>query len=193
MEHKQIVLRSFEVISRIDPIQIYNSTIEQQSTVIQPVPTDQSASLAIYLTCAFWYILGEHTLYIKQINYSTCMANDVYSCTVFIFLWGRCQLQTDDSVRVLAQQRNIQINVDNDSSQCFFIALYNCIWLNKYINNNSMTYCLLLSVHCNHIFYAMPTYTYSVWLCPLDTFSHKCVAEKKNKREWYGSRINKTN
>lgn len=48
VEHKQIVLRSFEVISRIDSIQIYNSTVEQQqSTVIQPMPTSQLAELSI--------------------------------------------------------------------------------------------------------------------------------------------------
>lgn len=52
IEYKQIVLRSFEVISRIDPIQIYNSTIEQpqQQSIdddIQPMSTSQLAELSI--------------------------------------------------------------------------------------------------------------------------------------------------
>lgn len=34
---------------------------------------------------------------------------------------------------------------DDDNNDSFFITLYNCIWLNVYINNNiSMIYCLLL-------------------------------------------------
>lgn len=140
MEHKRIVLRSLKVISRFDPIQIYNSTIEQQfiqsSSLYRPVsqPVSQfacylfNARVLIY-TQSTRYTLNKSTTHITSHHTAQHCQCACVQCTLFIFLWGRCQLQTNDSVRVLAQHRDVRINDDNDRHDLFYCVIQLCIWL----------------------------------------------------------------
>lgn len=127
MRHEQIVLRSFIVISRIDPIQIYNNTIEQQhSIVIQPTATSQLANqLAYLLACLpasyLFNVSTRYTLNKSTTHTSTCAC--VCACVCNVHFYGvvvSCRLTI-----ACAYQRNR--DVFESTTTVSLIYLFYCV------------------------------------------------------------------